>query len=221
MGLFWSYFKGTLRLPFLFGAGPLVVLVQGAARSLDEVREIILGIRDQFLAARCEDANLTRYGGSRGITRSTLEPKAYWTARVRYAYHWWARGGRQSAMAEGLTGGFGFESAEVVNMRAEDAAKWASFRVVMKGGAGDVLLHIDQVRWAISEVKPARSKLLGLKFYAPDSPVQQYSGIASNGGSVTTIYPLSSTSPVDVDANWWRGISSHGGTVTTIYPGGE
>uniref|UniRef100_C6E6P4 Phage tail protein n=1 Tax=Geobacter sp. (strain M21) TaxID=443144 RepID=C6E6P4_GEOSM len=221
MGLLWTYFRDTLRAPFLAKAGPLAALVQGAAACLDTVRDVISTLRDQFLPARCEDVYLERFAASRGIVRAPLEPVEYWQARVRFAYHWWARGGRASAMTEGLTIGFGFDSAKVVNLRAEDPLRWASFRVVMEGGDGDILLRLNQIRWAINEVKPARSKLEQMKFYAPTQRVERTTGIAAMCGVVTTIFPYLPTDAVATDMLAWRAVGSLGGTITTIFPGGE
>jgi hypothetical protein len=221
MGLFWTYFKDTLRLPFLAAAGPLAMLAEGASQCLDTVREVMFDLRDQFLPARCEDVNLERFAASRGIVRGPLEPEEHWQVRVRLAYHWWARGGRESAMAEALTLGFGFDSAKVINRRAEDPMRWASFRVLLEGGGGDILLRLDQIRWAVNEVKPARSKMEQLLFYAPTQQVERFIGIAAMTGGVTTLYPYMPTDAVVLEAQAWHAVGSFGGTITTIFPGGE
>jgi len=246
MGLLWSYFRDTLRLPFLAKPGPLAMLAQGGAECLDctpvpvtfegepvtfegepvtwgtiATREIIALLRDQFLPSRCEDVYLERFAASRGIVQAPLEPEQYWQARIRFAYHWWARGGRESAMVEGLRLGFGFEAARVESLRGEDPAKWASFRVVLTGGPGDILLQVDRVRWAINEVKPARSLCRELKFYAPEQRVERVCGIAALSGTVTVIYPYTPTGIVLSEAHQWRGIACVGGTLSTIYPGDE
>jgi hypothetical protein len=153
--------------------------------------------------------------------RGPLEPEEHWQVRVRLAYHWWARGGRESAMAEALTLGFGFDTAKVINMRAEYPLRWASFRVFLEGGAGDILLRLDQVRWAVNEVKPARSKLEELRFYAPTQRVERVTGITAMTGGVTILYPYMPTDAVTLDASAWRAVGSFSGTITTIFPGGE
>lgn len=221
MGLFWTYFKETLRLPFLAATGPLAMLAEGASQCLDTVRDVALQLRDQLLPARCEDVNLERFAASRGIVRGPMEPEEHWQVRVRLAYHWWARGGRESAMTEALTLGFGFDSAKVINMRTEDLLRWASFRVFLEGGAGDILLRLDQIRWAVNEVKPARSKLEQLLFYAPTQRVERFTGIAAMTGGVTILYPYMPTDVVTVDVPAWRAVGSFSGTITTIFPGGE
>jgi P2-related tail formation protein len=221
MGLLWQYFRDTLRLPFLGKPGPLAMWVEGAASCLDTIRETILVLRDQYLPALCEDVYLEKFAASRGIVRAPLEPVEYWQARIRFAYHWWARGGRESAMVEGLKLGFGFADAKVINMRAEDPDRWASFRVILEGGDGDIMLRLDQIRWAINEVKPARSKLDEIKFYAPDLRAERFCGIVAHGGSITTIFPYLPIDIVLTEAFWWCGITCQCGTNTTIYPGSE
>ena len=221
MGLFWGYFRDTLRLPFTAKPGPLAMLAEGGADSLDPARDVILSLRDQFFPARCEDAFLLRFARSRGIVRAPLEPEEHWQARVRFAYRWWARGGRQSAMAEGLVLGFGFDTARVISLLAEDPARWASFRVEMTGGAGDILLRLDQIKWAINEVKPARSLLDGLRFYAPTQRLERHSGIAAQTGSRTIIYPWAPTDLTFEPAGAYHGATCMTGSITTIYPGDE
>lgn len=221
MGLLGTYFKDTLRVPFLAKAGPLAMLVNGASFCLDEAREIVSTLRDQFLPSRCEDVYLERFAASRGIVRAPLEPIEYWQARTRFAYHWWSRGGRASAMSEGLTLGFGFDSAKVVNLRGEDVTKWASFRVVLVGGHSEILFCLPQIRWAINEVKPARSKLDEVRFYAPTQHMERVCGIATIGGTVSVVYPYSPTDLTFDDASVWHGVTGQGGTITIIFPGEE
>lgn len=218
MGLFWSYFRDTLRLPFIAMSGPLALLADGGSVCLDVAREVALFLRDQFFPSRCEDVYLARFGLCRGIVRQPLEPEEYWLGRVRFAYHWWARGGRASAMVEGLILGFGVDAAWVVNLRAEDPERWASFRVVLVGGAGDILLRLNQIKWAINEVKPARSWLAGMKFYAPTQLATRRLGIVSQTGAMTTIFPAA---PPHLDMpppGLYHGLIGLGGAHTIIYP---
>lgn len=221
MGLFWDYFRQTLRLPFIQAPGPLAMLADGGADALDAVRADSLTLRDQFFPSRCDDAYLVRFANSRGIVRAPLEPDEHWLERVRYAYRWWSRGGRESAIAEGLVVGYGFSRALITNLRAEDPARWASFRVVVQGGPGDILLRINSVRWAINEVKPARSLLAELKFYAEPLENARTFGVTTQTGHLTVVYPYA---PTDLTAEF--PILNHSATVingmhTIIYPGDE
>jgi len=219
MSVFWNYFTKTLRLPFILVGGPLAMLAEGAAESLDEVRDVIISLRDQFTPARCEDANLTRFAAARGIVQSPLEPDAHWQARVRFAYHWWASGGRSSALAEGLELGFGFDSADVVSLRSDDPARWASFRVILWGGSGDILTRLSQIRWAINEVKPARSLLTELKFYVGPLQSARHNAIAHISGAATVIYPVSSLDLDLLPPELHHIAICQTGSITTIYPG--
>lgn len=191
MGLFWDYFRKELRFPPIARPGVLAMLVEGAAAALDAAREVVLQLRYQFFPFSCEEVYLVRFARSRGIVRNPLEPDEHWLARVRFAYHWWARGGRASAMAEALRIGFSFADVVVVNLGAtgalydettgamlfdettdapldfEAGPRWAEFMVIVYLAGNEQLWTMDQVVWAINEVKPARSKLAEIIFVAP------------------------------------------------------
>lgn len=219
MGLFWDYFTKTLRLPFIQAAGPLALLADGGAASLDAARDIVVALRDQFFPSRCDAEFLIQFARSRGIVRNPLEPEEHWLERVRFTYHWWSRGGRASAMKEGLMLGFGFTAARVINMRDEDPAKWAQFRIELDGVSGDVLSRVDQIRWAIDEVKPARSKLFALRFAATSQSVEQHGGIAVQRGGFVTIYPpaIGNVDPPPTERYYAAGVTA--GHLSIIYPG--
>src|SRR6185369_13887498 len=151
MGLFWDYFKRTLRLAFIQHPGPLAMLAEGAAALLDTVRDVVLQLRDQFLPFLCEDVYLARFARSRGIVRNPLEPDDHWQARVRFAYNWWIRGGRPSAMSEALRVGFGFVDVKVINM-ASAGEQWAEFKVIAYQPRTELACTPEQVLWAINEV---------------------------------------------------------------------
>ncbi|MDD5107548.1 MAG: hypothetical protein PHC49_18290 [Desulfuromonadaceae bacterium] len=185
MGLFWDYFLRALRLPFIQRPGPLAMLAEGGADSLDAARTDMLGLRDQFFPSRCDDAFLYRFAAARGIVRHPLEPAEHWAERIRFAYAWWVSGGRESAMAEALTAGFGFTKADVFNMRIEDPARWASFKVWLLCESITVpSVSAASVIWAINEVKPARSKLATLGFATPGT--MHIAAASAIGITVTT-----------------------------------
>jgi hypothetical protein len=191
MGLFWDYFKNDLRWPLLFRAGPLSCLVEGASTALDASRTVISSLRDQFLPALCEDRFLVRFANSRGIVRGALETDAGWNARVKTAYLFWSRSGRESSMAEMLCKGFGFTSVSVANLagnhaltdetggeqltdetsheilEAIESDRWAEFMVTICLSSDAQEYLKEQVKWCINEVKPARSKLAGVLYIAP------------------------------------------------------
>lgn len=192
MGLFWDYFKKELRFPPILKTGALAMLAEGGGSALDAGRDVELQLRDQFFPFRCEQTYLTNFARSRGIVRNPLEPDDYWLARVRFAYNWWARGGRASAMAEALRIGFDFADVMVINHGAEgslidetsgltlidettgtvlnyerDSTRWAEFTVIIYLNGKEYSYTMDQIIWAINEVKPARSQLAEIIFLAP------------------------------------------------------
>lgn len=191
MGVFWQYFKEILRWPLIASPGPLSLLVDGAAVCLDTVRDIVSDIRNQFFSTLSEAAFLGHFAKSRGIDRAPLEPDAHWLERVRFAYHWWSRGGRASSLAESLQVGFGFGSVTVISMTNHfelvdettsrpladestslaidggDTSRWAEFMVVAQLRGNEVRYTREQIVWAINEIKPARSRLAGLLLMAP------------------------------------------------------
>jgi hypothetical protein len=176
MGLFWAYFRDTLRLPFILKRGALALLAEGGATLLDAARGVIVSLRDQFCPERCEEAFLANFARSRGMVRAPQEPDTHWNARVRFAYHWWVRGGRSSTMAQVLVDYFGFASVEIINLRAEDSTRWAEFRIVADVVGSDLMFGDDQIQWAINEIKPARSKLAGIDYvYSVIGHVPAYS----------------------------------------------
>ena len=158
-GVFWRYFRDTLRLPVTLVGGALAMLAEGASGTLDVVRAVCLSLRDQFFVETCEDVYIARFARSRGIVRSPLESADGYSARVRLAYLWHKRGGRAGQMAQTLTDYFGFAGIEIVNLRAEDADRWAELRVVIRSMGTATVYDEAQTAWAINEIKPARSKL--------------------------------------------------------------
>lgn len=186
MGLFWDYFKRTLGLPFIQAPGPLALLAEGGATTLDDARGVIVQLREQFLAEKCEAAFLVNYARSRGIVRGPQEPEAYFIQRVRFAYLWWSRGGRAGAMAAMLVSYFGVESVEVISLRAEDPLRWAEFRVVAYLVGETAWFTVDQFEWAINEMKRAGAKLAGIDFvYSVAGDVPVYSAGVTSAEIIT------------------------------------
>jgi hypothetical protein len=189
MGLFWDYFKNSLRLSFIQKAGPLSLLAEGSAETLDDARGVILQLREQFLPEKCEAELLARYARSRGIVQAPLEPEAHYWGRVRFAYLWWSRGGRAGSMAATLIEYFGFAEVAVVNLRSEDPSRWAEFKVVAEIVGTDLMFPLEQVEWGINEMKRAGSKLAAVEFvYSLLSDVPVYSfGLTS--AEIITVFP--------------------------------
>jgi hypothetical protein len=189
MSLFWSYFRDTLRFPPILIRGALSLLAEGGAAVLDTARAVVLLLREQFFAEKCEETYLANFARSRGIVRSALETEANYQARVRFAYLWWARGGRASALEAVLVDYFGFAAARVVSLRAEAPERWAEFRVELDVFGGNLAVSQEQVTWVINELKPARSKLDAALFtYSVSGPVPVYA-LGLQSSEVITVYP--------------------------------
>lgn len=161
MGIYWRYFRDTLRWPLLLAPGPLAALVEGAASALDAARQLILDLRDQFYPARCEVELLPQHAKSRGIVRFVVEPEAVYQERVRNAWLWWRKAGRAAALEDLLKSLYGFASVTVINLRAADPARWAEFTVEIISADPEPLDEVNLTR-LINEFKPARSKLAGI-----------------------------------------------------------
>lgn len=155
--IFWLYFRDVLRWPLLFRRGPLSALVEGMARVFDDVREDILWLRDQLNPATCEIGYVEGLAVGRGIERHPLESDEQFRRRSVAAYAWHRQAGKVQGMPR-LLAHFGFDGAVVENMRLEDPARWAEFKVrLTPGQVTDDSLSL--LGWAINEHKPARSKL--------------------------------------------------------------
>lgn len=189
MGLFWEYFKKKLRLIYLSQTGPLSLLAEGASSCLDEARANVLSLRNQFLPELCDEAFLTNFARSRGIVQAPLETKAHYQGRVRFAYLWWARGGRAGAMRLTLMEFFGFGDVTITSLRDEDPARWAEFRVEIEVLGENLEVSEAQVEWAINEAKAARSKLAEAQYiYATRGAVPRLA-VSFQTTEVITIYP--------------------------------
>jgi len=159
MSIFTDYFRETLRFRPVLAGGPLAILAYGAALLLDAVREVMLVLRDQFFAERCEINRLSKFAKARGITRHPLETTEGFQSRVRLAYLWHKRGGRPEGMSHILNDYFGFGGVVVESLRSEDPTRWAEFRVMVLSLGTAESFDEEAVRWVINEIKPARSKI--------------------------------------------------------------
>jgi len=218
MSIFWKYFKDTLRFLLIWKPGPLAQMVKGGALALDQAREDELWLRDQFSPERCEDEFLEQFAKSRGITRAPQEPEDYYKNRIRLAYIWYILGGRDEGVEKAMINYFGFTRVEITNLREEDPARWAEFRVLLDGVAGDILEKLDQVEWAINEVKPARSLLAGLTLYLTFENSVARLGAAIMGGPDTTIFPWGAGEINFYPAGPQAAAACQAGQDTTIYP---
>lgn len=212
MGLFWDYFRNGLRFALIGRPGPLALLAEGGAAALDAVRGHILWLRDQFLPEKCDEVHLTLFAASRGIVRAALETEAHYQARVRFAYLWWARGGRPSAMSTALVQFFDFEAAKVISLRAEDPARWAEFRVEIDVCAGNLEVSPAQIEWAINEMKPARSRLAEVRYGFAVAGAVPVIAVGLQSSEIITVYPLPDE-PGETALPWFNPIGGGGATL--------
>jgi len=216
--IFWNYFKKTLQFILIQKAGPLAQMTKGGALALDKAREDDLWLRDQFMPGRCDDEFLANFAKSRGIVRAPQEPEEYYQNRIRMAYIWYILGGRDDGMEQAMMNYFGFTEADVINLRNEDPERWAEFRVKLNGVVGDILDRLDQVEWAVNEVKPARSKLAELELWLTFAMPTAGVAIGMLSGPVTLIYPYIAGEIEFYPAGPYVGPACLSGQDTTIYP---
>ena len=189
MGVFWDYFRKTLRFPLIWKPGTLGAVAEGGADAVDQARLDIAWLRDQFIDRKCDDDHLAHFAESRGIVRAPSESEALFNQRIKDAYLWYLLGGRAAGMRQALIGYFGLSDVEVFNLRDEDPDRWAEFRLKLYGIAGDLLSRLDEVAWAANEIKPARSKLAGYRLHVNFETASLYKGIAVVSGLYSRVYP--------------------------------
>ncbi|MDY6904076.1 MAG: phage tail protein [Thermodesulfobacteriota bacterium] len=164
MSVFWKYCKETLRWPLVWTAGPIALLVEGAAACLDDVRGIVLWLRNQFRPDVCENVYVASHAAARGITRQLLETgDDQFRERVTAAYAWWANGGKTGGLPE-LLAYFGFTTEKIVNLRDTDPERWAEFTIALEKTDGSGLTEADfpLMEWLVNDQKPARSVCAGI-----------------------------------------------------------
>lgn len=96
--LFFNYFKDKLRFFLLWKENAWWPVIRGIAHSLDQVRDDIKWVRDQYSPATCDDEFIELFGESRGIIRFPFEEKAQFSQRVNEAYDYWKSAGITSTI---------------------------------------------------------------------------------------------------------------------------
>ncbi len=178
MSVFKEYFFDILRWPLIAKPGPLAMLVEALARSLDDVREDIIWLRDQFNPWTSETQMIPPHALSRGIVRHESETDQQYQERCIRAFAWHQYGGGQVGMPN-ILAHFGYPQAQMLNVRAEDIARWAEFRVRLPiPKTGLRTNDYQRIGWIVGETKPARSVL---------------AGIVVNSQSPTTVYVAGTT----------------------------
>lgn len=155
MGLFWDYFKKTLRFPLVWKPGPLGIVAEGGAGALDQAHGDERWLRDQFLPTEAESQYLNDFAKSRGLTRFPEETDTAWYTRIKTAYVYWKSGGKVSGLTRFLES-FGFSDIVITELSPPE---WAQFCVSVDADDGASTPGISLLVKLINEMKPARSKL--------------------------------------------------------------
>lgn len=164
MGVFWKYFHETLAWPWIFRPGPLSVLVKGLALYMDDVRQDILWLREQFTAAKADSTLISGYGLSRGVPRTRYDSDSRYRKRVERAFVWHKKSGKIEGLPQVLAE-YGYPSGVVRHLAPEKPELWAHFTLDLltpphEWGQAD----IDAVYDLAKQYKPARSVLDAVSF---------------------------------------------------------
>ncbi|NDV18281.1 hypothetical protein GO013_02475 [Pseudodesulfovibrio sp. JC047] len=162
MSIFKEYFFKTLRWPLIHRAGPLAVIVEGLARSMDEVRRDIIWLRNQFNPWTCDETMIAAHAESRGIIRHPSESETKYKDRCIRAFAWHRLGGGQMGMPR-ILDHFGYPDTKMLNVRTEDPDRWAEFKARIPALEGMNSEDYQRIGWIAGETKPARSKLAGIQ----------------------------------------------------------
>ncbi|WP_419787204.1 phage tail protein [Pseudodesulfovibrio sp.] len=163
MGVFKDYFFKTLHWPLIFRPGPLAALVEGLARAMDEVRQDIIWLRNQFNPWTCEPEMIPLHAASRGLVQYASETDKQYRERCIRAFAWQRLGGGQLGMPQ-ILAHTGYPGTEMLNVRHEDPERWAEFKPkVPVPESGLAAKDFTRIAWTANETKPARSKLAGIQ----------------------------------------------------------
>lgn len=219
MGVFWEYFRTTLRFIPILRPGPLAALAEGGAAALDNGRETALWLRDQAFPERCDLELLDTFAAGRGINRFEFELDAQFYGRVRAAYAWHIMGGRPEGVRLALVAAMGTANVTLEALRETDPERWAEHRIRITGISGGALNNLPTVEATFNEVKQAGAKLAGIDIEITLPTATRYHGVGGvSTGEVTAIYPFGVaeiTLPI-LRSNRRMAILS--GEVSIIYP---
>jgi len=183
---FHDYIFKTLRWMPGLRPGPIMAVLHGLARVFNDVVKDMYWLRDQMNPATCELQFLEPLAESRGITRHRLEvDNDKFRQRVVKAFAWQLLGGKSAGMPK-LLKHFGYEVDEPVNVRSEDEARWAEFKIkVDPQESGIKKDDLELLDWAINESKPGRSKLAAIQIPHMESAAAKVVGISRIGFLIT------------------------------------
>jgi hypothetical protein len=191
MGLFSKYLSG-LNFP-LSSRGLLKGLVAGGGDAMDGARESILWLLDQFLPQTCDDGHLRFFADSRGVRRLPNESFDRYRSRVVHAWRRGTVGSVEDTIAAAgyqcevieagaivaawtdAGGGF-LDGVGTLDGGSDLSAPgmhfnwvpvhWAEYMLDLDISAGMFTKEEQRVIMDVSQlVAPARSRLLGLRFF--------------------------------------------------------
>ena len=211
---FIDYITKTLRWPLCLTPGPVAAVSLGLARVFNGVVKDIHWLRDQFNPATCDDKFLSRLAESRGIVRHRLETDdVKFRQRVVKAFAWQLLGGKKAGMPK-LLDHFGYKVGNILNVRSEDSARWAEFKISFAPlASGFCAADYDLLNWAINESKPARSKLAAIVF-SPSLESPAFTGGIVRTGSIQHV-PVQCSISVD-PACLYSGAKTRGADIVYI-----
>ncbi len=165
---FWNYIDSLHWVP-AFKPGPIQALLRGIGRHLDDTRDDIMTLRDQFVVRTADYSMLEDYAAARGVTRSYYDSDTQWRTRIEECFRWFKLGGRVNGL-KAILADYGAPLAEIFNLRAEDTDKWAEF--FLKVPLPERTL-IKQIYELILTYKPARSKMTRFHVtYGEEAPIK-------------------------------------------------
>ena len=161
---FWRYFKDKLSFGLIAAPGALAVLVHGLARHMDDVRQDIFWLRDQFAPPTAEDAHIPLHGQSRAVPRTRFDDSARYRKRVERAHAWHRLGGKQAGLPVILSE-YGFGGGKVHNCRQDNPDLWAHFDVNLLHPPRDFgETDVEAVLSLANQYKPGRSVINKVQF---------------------------------------------------------
>lgn len=163
MSIFGNYFRQTLRWMLIDRPGPIAALALGAAKVLDNVREPIFWLRNQFLPRSCDETRILDHAQARGIRKWPGETAEQYRGRVVTAWAWHRLGGLHAGLPKILEYR-GYPGTEMINLGKENYDRWAEFEVELSPPPeGYTIPELYEIRVVANDQKPARSKCAALR----------------------------------------------------------
>ena len=179
---FWRYFRDKLHFGLIAVPGALAVIIHGLARYLDDVRQDIFWLRDQYIPTKAEDGHIPLHGDSRAVPRTRFDSDARYRRRVERAYPWHRLGGKEQGLPTILSE-YGFSGGKVYNKRHDSPELWAHFDLNLLHPPSDFdNADVEAVLALANQYKPGRSVIGVIQFAS-----EQYSPLCLGAAVQTTI----------------------------------